>query len=115
MNIWTEFKERRESGNKSISELDFLPFKRFYNLDTLAFQEGALNVKSKELIGLACSLVLRCNDCILYHIERCFLIGCTKEEIIESMNISLVIGGSIVIPHLRFACQAIEEYTENGK
>ncbi len=115
MNIWTDFKERRENGNELVMETDFLPFKRFYNLDTLAYQEGALNEKNKELIGLACSLVLRCNDCVLYHIDKCISTGCSKDEITEAMNIALVIGGSIVIPHLRFAYQAIAEYNETIK
>lgn len=113
MDIWADFKQRRDDGNSKVMEADFLPFKRFYNLDTLAYQEGAINEKSKELIGLACSLVLRCNDCVLYHIERCFLTGSNKSEITEAMNIALVISGSIVIPHLRFAYQAIAEYEEN--
>lgn len=107
--IYEEFHKRRNSGNELIMDSDFLPFKRFYNLDTNAYQEGELSIKTKELIGLSCSLVLRCNDCILYHVEKVFECNVTKAEFDEAVNIALVIGGSIVIPHLRLAFEAWDE------
>ena len=113
MGIFSEFNERRNNGNKKILDQNFLPYKRFMNLDTNAYGEGAISSKNKELMGLACSLLLRCNDCVLYHLQTCAEIGATKEEINEAMNVSLVIGGSIVIPHLRFALEALEELELN--
>ncbi len=104
-----EFFSRRESGNEKVFEQDFLPYKRFFNLDTNAYSKGSLDDKYKELIGLSCSLVLRCNDCVLYHLDKCVKLGLNRNEINEAMNISLVIGGSIVVPHLRFALMALEE------
>jgi AhpD family alkylhydroperoxidase len=109
MNIFEDFDNRRNEGNVKVMEQDFLPYKRFYNLDTNAYSGGEIPEKYKELIGLASSAVLRCNDCILYHLRNAVKFGCTKNEINESMNIALVIGGSIVIPHLRFAMTALDE------
>jgi AhpD family alkylhydroperoxidase len=107
--IFEEFNQRRTAGNEKVLGQDFLPFKRFYSIDTLCYKDGAIPVKYKELMGLVASLVLRCKDCILYHIERAISEGATKVELNEAMNISLVVGGSIVIPELRFALTAIEE------
>jgi AhpD family alkylhydroperoxidase len=107
--IWDDYYKRRSEGNAQILEQDFTPFKRFFSIDTLCYQDGAVPVKYKELMGLVASLVLRCKDCILYHIDKSLEAGATKEELNESMNISLVVGGSIVIPELRFALTAIEE------
>lgn len=84
-------------------------FQRFFALDTGAYREGAVPVKMKELMGLVGSMVLRCNDCIFYHLDRCVTEGASKLEIMESMNIGLVIGGSIVIPHLRYAFEVLEQ------
>ena len=111
MGIFEDFDNRRNSGNELVMEQDFLPYKRFYNLDTNAYSNGALDEKTKELMGLACSLVLRCNDCVLYHLRNSHNFGANSKEINESMNIALVIGGSIVIPHLRFALTAYKELT----
>lgn len=109
-----EFQDRRQLGNDKINEQDFLPFKRFMALDSRAYAEGSIPVKYKELMGLVGSAVLRCNDCIYYHIEKCIENGCSKEEINEA-NIALIIGGSIVIPHLRHALLAVEEvFKENN-
>ncbi len=83
-------------------------FQRFFALDTAAYREGALPVTMKELMGLVGSMVLRCNDCIFYHLDRCVTEGATREEIMEAMNIALVIGGSIVIPHLRYAVEVLD-------
>jgi len=109
MSIYSEFDERRDRGNENVLGSDYLPFKRFFSLDTAAYSEGAIDIKNKELIGLACSLVTRCNDCVFYHLRRSKEAGASKEEIIETMNISVVIGGSIVIPHLRIAFEAMNE------
>ncbi len=109
MKKFDDFNSRRESGNKKIMEQDFLPYKRFMALDTKTYEEGAISAKNKELMGLVGSMVLRCNDCILYHIDKSKKAGASKEEINEACNIALVIGGSIVIPHLRFALEALDE------
>lgn len=113
MSIFEEFDKRRNEGNDLVNSQDFLPYKRFYNLDTNAYSEGALSEKVKELMGLSCSLLLRCNDCVLYHIRNAYNLGATKQEINETLNIALVIGGSIIIPHLRFALAALEELSLN--
>lgn len=111
-----EFRKRRASGNEKILSKDFLPYKRFFALDSRAYEEGVLTAKQKELIGLACSLTLRCNDCVAYHLERCVEAGCDENELNEAMNIALVIGGSVAIPHLRYACEIIEELkNEQGR
>ena len=104
-----KFHNRRNHGNELISKENYINFNRFLNLDTNAYSDGEISVKNKELIGLACSTVLRCNDCIAYHIEQSHKAGCTKNEIIEALNIALVIGGSIVIPHLRYALEIVDE------
>ncbi|MDX9789773.1 MAG: carboxymuconolactone decarboxylase family protein [Candidatus Kapabacteria bacterium] len=111
MNIYEDFHNRRNEGNDAVNRQDYLPYKRFFNLDTNAYSEAALPSKYKELMGLVGSMVLRCNDCILYHIEGSVNAGASPEEIKEAMNIALVIGGSIVIPHLRIAVKALEELT----
>lgn len=99
----TEFREERERLNGLVLQDGGLEIRRFFNLDTAAYKEGALSTKVKEMIGLAASLVLRCDDCILYHTIRAFEEGVTDEEYREVMNIGLVVGGSIIIPHLRRA------------
>ena len=104
-----EFHKRRNEGNALISKENNINLNRFLNLDTSAYTDGVISTKNKELIGLACSTVLRCNDCIAYHIEQSHKAGCTKNEIIEALNIALVIGGSIVIPHLRYALEIVNE------
>ena len=109
MSIFEDFNKRRTSGNEKISEQHFLPYNRFLALDGKTYEDGAVPEKYKELMGLTASMVLRCNDCILYHIQQSHKVGCTRDEINEAMNIALVVGGSIVIPHLRFALEALEE------
>ncbi len=109
MGIYSEYNKRRDRGNQNILGQEFLPYKRFFNLDTNAYKSGKIPSKYKELMGLTGSLMLRCNDCVLYHLEKCHSLGVSIDELNEAMNISLVIGGSIVIPHLRFAYDAIEE------
>lgn len=113
MKIFEEFNKRRSAGNNLVMDQDFLPYKRFFNLDTNAYSSGAIDIKNKHLMGLSGSLILRCKDCILYHIEAAYKEGATKDELNETMNISLVIGGSIVIPELRYALKAIDELYNN--
>jgi AhpD family alkylhydroperoxidase len=99
----------RTEMNDRILNSGFKEFNKFFALDANAYQEGAISVKNKELMGLVGSMVLRCNDCIFYHLDRCVTEGCTQEEIKEAMHIALVIGGSIVIPHLRYAFEMLDE------
>ncbi len=107
-----EFKEFREKMNRKILESGHLGIKRFFTLDTQAYSNGALPKKTKELLGLVASMVLRCDDCITYHIIQSVLEGVTNEEFWETFNIALVVGGSIVIPHLRRAVATLEECRE---
>jgi ribonuclease HI len=109
LGIIEEYNKRRTKGNESISSQEFLPFNRFMSLDSRAYDEGAVPAKYKELMGLTGSTVLRCNDCITYHIIKSAEAGCTREEILEALNIGLVIGGSVVIPHLRNALEVMDE------
>ena len=99
----------RAEQNEKILGAGLKEFNRFFALDTAAYRAGALPVQMKELMGLVGSMVLRCNDCIFYHLDRCVTEGCTRQEIMEAMNIALVIGGSIVIPHLRYAFETLEQ------
>jgi AhpD family alkylhydroperoxidase len=94
--------------NERIMGTDHLGIKRFFNLDTVAYNDGALSGKTKELLGLVSSTVLRCNDCIDYHILQCVEVGWSDEEIIDALNVALVVGGSIVIPHLRHAIETLD-------
>jgi len=104
-----QFRKRRDELNEKILAAGSKTIQRFFTLDTAAYREGTLPVKTKELIGLAASMVLRCDDCITYHILRCAEEGVSKVEIVEAMEIGLVVGGSIVIPHLRRAYALVEE------
>lgn len=108
------FREAREEGNEKILGADHLGIRRFFNLDTNAYKDGALPGKTKELLGLVASAVLRCNDCIDYHLEQCAEAGYTKEEIVDAMNVALVVGGSIVIPHMRHAMETIDLLEQEG-
>src|SRR5215207_10185889 len=98
-----EFRKFRERMNSEILGENNLVINRFFALDTRAYEAGALDVRTKELLGLVASLVLRCDDCVTYHLVRCAEEGLTREEIFESLGVGLVVGGSIVIPHLRRA------------
>lgn len=104
-----QFRLFREKMNARILESDNLEIKRFFALDTRAYEQGALPVKTKELLGLVASLVLRCDDCVTYHVIRCKEEGVTRAEFLESLNIGLVVGGSITIPHLRRAIATLDE------
>lgn len=99
----SEFNNYRSKMNEKILNDNNKIVKRIFNLDTNAYQAGALDVKTKELLGLVASTVLRCDDCIKYHLETCFKEGVTKEEVMETLSIATLIGGTIVIPHLRRA------------
>lgn len=110
-----EWKKIREEANSGIIKNANLNIKRFFNLDTTAYQEGALSAKTKELLGLVASMVLRCDDCITYHIIQSVLAGVSDDELYEAFNVALIVGGSIVIPHLRRAAQRLEECRELEK
>ena len=103
-----EFREYRTRMNARIREIDHLGIKRFFNLDTAAYRDGPLDSKTKELLGLVASTVLRCNDCIDYHLIQCVGAGWTDEELFDALNVALVVGGSIVVPHLRHAVETID-------
>ncbi len=107
-----EFETYRRRMNDRIDAIDHLGIKRFFNLDTKAYIDGALSAKTKELLGLVASMVLRCNDCIDYHIIQCVDAGWTDEELYDAFNVGLVVGGSIVIPHLRHAVETLDIYRE---
>ncbi|GAB4506405.1 MAG: carboxymuconolactone decarboxylase family protein [Anaerolineales bacterium] len=109
-----EFRQFRERMNKRILEEDNLVIKRFFALDTQTYHEGALDTKTKEMLGLVASMVLRCDDCIAYHIIRCVGEGVTREELFEVFSVALVVGGSIVIPHLRRAVALLDELQAAG-
>ena len=95
--------------NERIAAADNLIIKRIFNLDTNAYQAGALDVRSKELIGLTCSLVLRCDDCVKYHLGKCKEAGFTTAEVHEALGVATLVGGTIVIPHLRRAFEFWDE------
>lgn len=105
MSLLEEFNDYRAKMNEKILGEDNKVIKRFFNLDTNAYSPGALDVKSKEMIGLACSLVLRCDDCVKYHLGSCHESGMSRKEVFEVFSIATLIGGSIVIPHLRRAVE----------
>lgn len=109
-----EFRAFRERMNTRILGENNLVINRFFNLDGRAYEAGALDVKTKELLGLVASLVLRCDDCITYHIVRCAEEGVTREEAFETLSIGLIVGGSIVIPHLRRAVDRWDELAKSG-
>jgi AhpD family alkylhydroperoxidase len=103
-----EFENYRRKMNDRIAAVDHLGIKRFFNLDTQAYTDGPLSAKTKELLGLVASLVLRCNDCVDYHILQCVDAGWTDEELYDALNVGLIVGGSIVIPHLRHAVETLD-------
>jgi AhpD family alkylhydroperoxidase len=109
-----EFRAFREKMNARIHESGNLEIKRFFALDSRAYEDGALPGKTKELLGLVASLVLRCDDCVTYHIVRCREEGVTREEFFETFNVALVVGGSITIPHLRRAVATLDEVEQLG-
>jgi AhpD family alkylhydroperoxidase len=107
-----EFRLFREKMNAEILGENNLVINRFFALDTRTYEAGALDVKTKELLGLVASLVLRCDDCVTYHLTRCAEEKVTRAEMFETLSVGLVVGGSIVIPHLR---RAVERWSELEK
>ena len=110
-----EFNDYRSKMNNKLLADNNKIIKRIFNLDTNAYAEGALDVKTKELLGLVASAVLRCDDCIKYHLETAFKNGITKEEMMEAMGIATLVGGTIVIPHLRRAYEFWEALEESAQ
>ena len=109
MNEADEFVAEREELNRLVLKYAGRDTKRFFNVDANVYRDGALPAKVKELLGLTSSLVLRCDDCVTYHLGRCREEGVTDEELAEALAVSLVVGGSITIPHLRRAFQRWDE------
>ena len=108
-----KFQRERATLNELVMKYAGLGTKRYYSLDAQAYREGALPVKTKELLGLVASFVLRCDDCIKYHIIRCHEVGVSSEELEEALFIGLVVGGTITIPHQRRAMRAWDELKNN--
>ena len=111
----SETRKYRTEMNDKILNSGFNDFKKFFALDNKAYVDGTLPAKTKELMGLVASMVLRCNDCIFYHIDRSIQEGATNEELFESFNVALVVGGSIVIPHLRYAFDVMDDIYGEAK
>ncbi|MCK4404010.1 MAG: carboxymuconolactone decarboxylase family protein [candidate division Zixibacteria bacterium] len=107
-----KFKKERERLNEMVMKYSGTNIKRFFSIDSQVYHQGALPPKTKELLGLVASLVLRCDDCIKYHILRCHEEGVKDDELEEALAIGLVVGGSITIPHLRRAFEAWNELKE---
>lgn len=104
----TQFNEYRKKMNDRILSADNRAIKRFFGVDTLTYEPGALDAKTKEMLGLVASMVLRCDDCIAYHVQQCKKEEVTDEEMLEVFSVALVVGGSIVIPHLRRAVEFLD-------
>ncbi len=109
-----EFNQYRQRMNERILAQDNQVVRRFFALDTQTYKDGALNLKTKELLGLVASMVLRCDDCISYHIAQCSQAGVTRDEFFETFSVALVVGGSIVIPHLRRAVDFLDRVEGAG-
>jgi len=110
-----EFNEYRAKMNDKILADNNKIIKRIFNLDTNAYQAGALDVKTKELLGLVASAVLRCDDCIRYHLENSYKEGLSKTEVVEALSIATLVGGTIVIPHLRRAYEYWDALETNSE
>jgi len=111
-NLVSNFRIYREAMNEKLLATDNKTIKRIYSLDTLTYQDGALSSKTKEMLGLVSSMVLRCDDCVKYHLEQCFKMNVSTEEILEIFAVANVVGGTIVIPHTR---RAMEYWLELAK
>lgn len=107
-----EFDRYREAMNEKLLGSNHLGIKRFFALDTQAYEDGALDKRTKEMLGLVASIVLRCDDCITYHIKQCLAVGVQRGELLEVFNVALVVGGSITIPHLRRAIDRVDQILE---
>jgi AhpD family alkylhydroperoxidase len=114
MGKYQEFTKFRQDMNRKILDKGTLETKRFFGIDEAAYKAGALDAKTKELMGLVASMVLRCDDCITYHIIQALDKGATQAEFFESFSIALIVGGSIIIPHLRRAVAFLEEMTQKN-
>lgn len=114
-NLVNEFNDYRTKMNEVILSKDNLVIKRLWNLDTNTYAEGALDVKTKELLGLVASMVLRCDDCIKYHLGKSHELGINTEQMYEVFAVANIVGGTIVIPHTRRAAEYWEELSENAK
>ncbi len=108
-----EFDRYRAAMNEKLLGSNHLGIKRFFALDTQAYEDGVLDRKTKEMLGLVASIVLRCDDCITYHIKQSVNTGTTRPELLEVFNIALVVGGSITIPHLRRALDRLDQILDN--
>jgi len=106
---YKKFKEYRQRMNEKILAEGSLHTKRFFSLDSNVYNDGKLSAKQKELLGLVASVVLRCNDCVLYHLDRCIELGYSNKELYEALDVALIVGGAITIPHIRYAYEMIEE------
>src|SRR5881396_1618214 len=114
-NVMDDFDRYRAEMNEKLLGSGHLGVKRFFALDTQAYEDGALDKKTKELMGLTASIVLRCDDCITYHIKQCAGAGVTREEFLDAFNVALVVGGSITIPHLRSAIERVDEVLQESE
>lgn len=117
MSLVNDFNDYRTKMNEVILSKDNLVIKRLWNLDTNTYAEGALDVKTKELLGLVASMVLRCDDCIRYHLGTCYELGVSKAEIFDVFAVANLVGGSICIPHTRRAVEyweALEAQAEQA-
>jgi AhpD family alkylhydroperoxidase len=109
-----EFDRYRTEMNEKLLGSNHLGIKRFFALDTQAYEDGALDKRTKELLGLVASTVLRCDDCITYHIKQCVNVGVTRPELLDAFNVALVVGGSITIPHLRRAIDRLDQMLQTN-
>ncbi len=109
-----EFTDFRKRMNERILAEPNQVIRRFFALDTQTYQAGALDLKTKELLGLVASMVLRCDDCISYHVAQCTDAGVNRDEMFEAFSVALVVGGSIVIPHLRRAVDFLDQLEQGG-
>src|SRR6478672_4870063 len=107
-----EFDRYRADMNEKLLGSNHLGIKRFFALDTQAYEDGALDKRTKELMGLVASIVLRCDDCITYHVKQCVAERVTREQFMDAFNVALVVGGSITIPHLRRAVDRLDQILE---
>jgi len=110
-----EFNDYRARMNEVILSKNNLVMKRLWNLDTNTYEDGALGKKTKEMLGLVASMVLRCDDCIKYHVGKCHELGVNTEELYEIFAVANIVGGTIVIPHTRRAAEYWEELLKNGE
>jgi AhpD family alkylhydroperoxidase len=115
MTLVKEFNDYRSKMNERLLSSDNLVLKRLFNLDTNTYEEGALSTKTKELLGLVASMVLRCDDCIKYHLGKCAELGTTRAEILEVFAVANIVGGTIVIPHTRRALEYWDELEHSIK